>query len=200
MSHLGSGSGFWVLGTCRCEVDLLGYCVYIGFGMALYAVLAYTCVISPGFEEMSKGKLGHNKSVRHPELKVGTPAHAKHLGWYLESEFRVAQAFLRVTVLAGVLIVVGLLAVSSPLQPDCLAPNPRSVHRPCSVTQTLVACVQVSTTLGMIAGGTMVRGSRPAALLSMHSAMPRTHGSPHCSSIHSAISRKNPRATCCRRS
>ena len=29
--------------------------------------------------------------VRHPELKVSTPAHTKHLGWYIEFEFRVTQ-------------------------------------------------------------------------------------------------------------
>ena len=27
-------------------------------------------------------------SLRHPELKVSTPAHTKHLGWYLEFEFQ----------------------------------------------------------------------------------------------------------------
>ena len=27
-------------------------------------------------------------SLRHPELKVSTPAHTKHIGWYLEFEFR----------------------------------------------------------------------------------------------------------------
>ena len=31
-------------------------------------------------------------AVRHPEPKVSTPAHTKHLGWYLEFEFRVTQA------------------------------------------------------------------------------------------------------------
>ena len=31
--------------------------------------------------------------VRRPELKVSTPAHTKHLGWYLELEFRVAQGY-----------------------------------------------------------------------------------------------------------
>ena len=31
--------------------------------------------------------------LRHPELKVSTPAHAKHLGWYLEFKFRAAPAF-----------------------------------------------------------------------------------------------------------
>ena len=30
--------------------------------------------------------------VRHPELKVSTPAHAKHLGWHVEFEFRVTHA------------------------------------------------------------------------------------------------------------
>ena len=29
--------------------------------------------------------------VRHPELKVSAPAHEKHLGWYVDVEFRVAQ-------------------------------------------------------------------------------------------------------------
>ena len=29
--------------------------------------------------------------VRHPELKVSTPAHKKHLDWYLEFEFRVTH-------------------------------------------------------------------------------------------------------------
>ena len=29
--------------------------------------------------------------LRHPELKVSTPAHTKHLGWYLEFEFRVTH-------------------------------------------------------------------------------------------------------------
>ena len=27
----------------------------------------------------------------HPELKVSTPAHTRHLGWYVEFEFRVMQ-------------------------------------------------------------------------------------------------------------
>ena len=31
--------------------------------------------------------------MRHPELKVSTPAHTKHLGWYLDFEFRVMQAW-----------------------------------------------------------------------------------------------------------
>ena len=29
--------------------------------------------------------------VRHPELKVSTLAHTKHLGWYFDFEFRVTQ-------------------------------------------------------------------------------------------------------------
>ena len=32
--------------------------------------------------------------VRHPELKVNTPAHTKHLGWYAEFESRVTQGLL----------------------------------------------------------------------------------------------------------
>ena len=35
---------------------------------------------------------GSVSAVRHPELKVSTPAHKKHLGWYLEFEFRVTPA------------------------------------------------------------------------------------------------------------
>ena len=31
-------------------------------------------------------------SVCPPELKVRTPAHTEHLGWYLEFKFRVTQA------------------------------------------------------------------------------------------------------------
>ena len=32
--------------------------------------------------------------LRHPELKVSTPAHTKHLGCYVEFEFRVTQCVL----------------------------------------------------------------------------------------------------------
>ena len=32
-------------------------------------------------------------AVRHPEPKVSTPAHTKHLGWYLEFEFRHGPRF-----------------------------------------------------------------------------------------------------------
>ena len=32
-----------------------------------------------------------SRSLRHAELKVSTPAHAKNLGWYLEFEFRVQR-------------------------------------------------------------------------------------------------------------
>ena len=35
--------------------------------------------------------LSRERSLRHPELKVSTPAHTKHLGWYVEFEFRVAH-------------------------------------------------------------------------------------------------------------
>lgn len=35
-------------GDTRCEVDLIGYFVWVGFGFASYAALAYTCIITPG--------------------------------------------------------------------------------------------------------------------------------------------------------
>jgi hypothetical protein len=47
----------------RCEVDLIGYFVYVGFGFASYAVLAYWFIITPGFAEMSHGSLGDNKKA-----------------------------------------------------------------------------------------------------------------------------------------
>ena len=39
--------------------------------------------------------------VRHPELKVSTPAHAKYLGWYLEFEFRVTHMRTQATMVGG---------------------------------------------------------------------------------------------------
>ena len=49
-----------------------------------------------GAARMFRGDPGCNSTrfvecLRPPELKVRTPAHTKHLGWYLEFVFRVAH-------------------------------------------------------------------------------------------------------------
>ena len=37
------------------------------------------------------GRASGHRRYAPPELKVSTPAHAEHLGWHLEFEFRVTQ-------------------------------------------------------------------------------------------------------------
>ena len=40
-------------------------------------------------------------TVRHPELKVSTLAHTKHMGWHVEFESRVTQATMHIMSAAG---------------------------------------------------------------------------------------------------
>ena len=54
-------------------------------------------------------------AVRHPELKVRTPAHTKHPGWYLEFEFRLTQVMESATLGREWLMQMGSAALRSGL-------------------------------------------------------------------------------------
>ena len=70
-------SGRWVL------IELNPFETTTGGRFPLPAAIACSCVCP-----CLSATIAHQRALCHPELKVSTPAHTKHLGWYLEFEFR----------------------------------------------------------------------------------------------------------------